>query len=122
MRWRHSLSPSCWFRPDMSADPVGIEADRQGGTLTIEWEDGHRSQYSTVILRWACPCAVCKGEWGRPGRLAGLDALPPEEFVLTDVQAVGSYAIMPTWESGHAQGIYSFEYLRGLCPCEECSG
>jgi DUF971 family protein len=104
----------------MTSEPVGVEADRSRGTVTIEWADGHRSSYSTVFLRWACPCAVCQGEWGRPGILAGLQTLPPDEFQLTDLLAVGTYAVMPVWASGHSSGIYSYEYLRTICPCEEC--
>jgi DUF971 family protein len=104
----------------VTSEPVGIEADRAGGTVTIEWADGHRSTYSSHLLRWACPCAVCAGEWGRPGVLAGLESLPPDEFTLTDVQAVGTYAVTPVWASGHSSGIYSFEYLRDRCPCEAC--
>ena len=102
-------------------EPLSIVADRTAGTITIEWEDGHRSVYPAAALRWACPCAECKGEWGRPGRLAGLDALAPEELTLSDVQAVGTYAIAPVWASGHAQGIFTFEYLRQICPCGHCS-
>ena len=61
------------------------------------------------------------GEWGRPGVLAGLATLPPEELVLTDLLPVGTYAVTPVWASGHSSGIYSFEYLRSICPCDECS-
>ena len=103
-------------------NPTAIEADTGRGLVSIEWEDGHRSEYPAGMLRWACPCALCKGEWGRPGVLASISSLPDEELRLTDVQAVGSYAIMPFWASGHAQGIYSWEYLRAICPCEECGG
>lgn len=98
----------------MMAIPVAIEADRAAGTLTIDWADGQRSVYTATQLRWACPCAVCSGEWGRPGVLASLTALPPEEFQLVDVSVVGSYAICPVWASGHATGIYTFDYLRSL--------
>jgi DUF971 family protein len=105
----------------VSVYPAAIEADRATGVVTIEWEDGHISRYSAAVLRWACPCASCKGEWGRPGRLATTGSLPPDELTLVDVHAVGTYAITPVWASGHAQGIYSFEYLRELCPCEACS-
>lgn len=105
----------------MTSEPVGIEADRSNGTLSIEWADGHQSQYGTHLLRWACPCAVCQGEWGRPGVLAGLDTLPRDELTLENLLAVGSYAVTPVWASGHSSGIYSFEYLRTLCPCDDCS-
>lgn len=102
--------------------PTEIVADRAGGTLTIGWDDEHLSVFSLAALRWACPCAVCAGEWGRPGRLAGLELLPPDELSLVDVHLVGPYGITPIWASGHASGIYSYDYLRSICPCEQCSG
>lgn len=101
-------------------EPTWIEADRAAGTLSINWEDRHRSVYSLPALRWACPCAVCRGEWGRPGVLDGVETLPDAELRLTDLHAVGAYAIAPIWESGHNSGIYSFEYLRSMCPCDAC--
>jgi DUF971 family protein len=100
--------------------PRSIEADRGAGTLHIIWEDAHESLYSLPDLRWACPCAMCRGEWGQPGLLATLTSLPPDELQLEDLQLVGSYAIAPTWKSGHSTGLYTFEYLRSLCPCVLC--
>jgi len=38
------------------------------------------------------------------------------------IDAVGTYAIHFEWSDGHGAGIYSYEYLRGLCPCPECRG
>jgi DUF971 family protein len=101
--------------------PREIVADRQAGTLTVVWDDGHRSLYTAEQLRWSCPCATCAGEWGRAGVLEGLERLPAEELQLSGMRAVGTYAVAPEWASGHQTGIYSFEYLRSLCPCEECS-
>jgi len=100
--------------------PREIVADRQAGTIDVTWDDGHRSLYTAEHLRWSCPCATCAGEWGRPGLLEGVEQLPPDEFRLADVRSVGTYAIAPRWASGHQTGIYSFEYLRSLCECEEC--
>lgn len=100
--------------------PRDILADRAAGTLTIVWDDGHRSVYDLPGLRWACPCATCAGEWGRPGRLAGLTSLSPDELTLTDIRMVGAYGITPVWASGHASGIYSFDLLRSLCECDGC--
>ncbi|GAC1677392.1 MAG: hypothetical protein PVS2B2_13750 [Candidatus Acidiferrum sp.] len=34
---------------------------------------------------------------------------------------VGNYAIQITFNDGHATGIYSYDHLRTLCPCEECA-
>ena len=94
--------------------PVQIVADRQAGTVTVTWDDGGVDVYGTARLRWACPCAVCRGEWGRPGRLDGLESLPPDELTLADLHLVGTYGLSPVWASGHDSGIYSFEYLRSL--------
>lgn len=96
--------------------PTAIEADRAAGTLTIAWDNGQRSVYTASQLRWACPCAVCSGEWGRPGVLASLTSLAPDELQLVDVSLVGSYAVCLVWASGHDTGIYTFDYLRSLSP------
>jgi len=35
-------------------------------------------------------------------------------------ELVGRYALQIYWSDGHSSGIYTFDYLRGLCPCTEC--
>jgi DUF971 family protein len=82
--------------------------------MEITWEDGTHSTYSGEQLRWACPCAECRGEAGSPGRLARVKALSPDELLIRDVTLVGQYALQIAFESGHATGIYTFSYLRGL--------
>jgi DUF971 family protein len=82
--------------------------------MEITWEDGKHSTYSGEQLRWACPCAECRGEAGAPGRLSRVKTLSPEELLIRDVTLVGQYALQIAFESGHATGIYTFPYLRGL--------
>ena len=36
------------------------------------------------------------------------------------VEPVGNYAIRINWSDGHNSGIYSYDHLRSICPCEEC--
>lgn len=58
------------------------------------------------------------------------DVPPPEAFYmpiedkpathLVTVEAVGSYGITVQWEDGHQNGIYTWHYLRALCPCPIC--
>jgi DUF971 family protein len=36
------------------------------------------------------------------------------------VAPVGNYALQFVWSDGHETGIYTFEYLRKLCPCSQC--
>jgi len=83
-------------------------------TVDITWEDGNHTTYSGEQLRWACPCAECRGEAGAPGRLSRVKSLSPEELRLKDVVLVGQYAFQIAFESGHATGIYTFSYLRAL--------
>jgi DUF971 family protein len=38
------------------------------------------------------------------------------------VEGVGNYAIRIDWSDGHNSGIYSYEHLRSICQCKQCSG
>lgn len=89
--------------------------------VEITWADGHQSRYPFEQLRWACPCAHCRGEMGRPGVLARTTTLTAAEQQLVDLQLVGRYALQPRWADGHETGIYSFEDVRAICPCPQCA-
>ncbi|TMD17800.1 MAG: DUF971 domain-containing protein [Chloroflexi bacterium] len=80
--------------------------------VEIMWEDGAHTTYTGEQLRWACPCAECRGEAGLPGRLSRVKALSAEELRVQDVTLVGQYALQIAFESGHATGLYTFNYLR----------
>jgi len=111
-----------------TVDPKSVEVNQTAGTgVDIEWKDGHRSSYTFQYLRDACPCALCDEERSQTGRKPGAapaakpGALPmfrqPARPV--EVKPVGRYAINFTWNDGHQHGIYSWEYLREICPCGE---
>jgi DUF971 family protein len=34
---------------------------------------------------------------------------------------VGNYALQIDFNDGHTAGIFSFDFLRTICPCEECA-
>lgn len=111
------------------ADPKSVKVNLTTGTgMDIEWKDGHRSHYSFVFLRDACPCALCDEERSKAGREPGeppkkaADALPMFKPAVKPLSAegVGKYAIKFQWNDGHDLGIYSWEFLRKVCPCEEC--
>jgi DUF971 family protein len=99
--------------------------ERDETTMTLVWNDGHRSVYRYDDLRGVCPCATCRTERENAARASGLRVLPadaPVRAVLVDVQWVGWYAFRLAWQDGHDTGIYSFDYLRALCGCPECAG
>ena len=82
--------------------------------MEITWEGGDRTEYSGEQLRWACPCAECRGEAGSTGRLSRVDRLSDDELRIKDVTLVGQYALQIAFESGHATGLYTFPLLRRL--------
>jgi DUF971 family protein len=113
----------------VASDPKSVQVDKSGGTgVDIAWKDGHHSHYSFQFLRDACPCALCDEERTKTGRKPGTPpgaapgALPMfrEAAKPIEIQAAGKYAITFTWNDGHVHGIYSWEYLRGICQCAQC--
>lgn len=104
--------------------PKNIALSRSRGLLIIDWEDGHHSEYPLTGLRAACPCAECRGGHQGMGLPASPESLtiPLRQHASDEVESlelVGNYALQVIWKDGHAHGIYSWEYLRGLCPCGE---
>ena len=101
----------------------------EGKGLEIDWQDGHRSAWSFAWLRDACPCATCNEEREKEGRRAGQPKPKPRAVLPmyappakpASAQAVGRYALQFNWQDGHSAGIYSWEYLRRVCPCRECT-
>lgn len=99
-----------------AAPPQAIHRDDAG--LTITWEEGHVATYPARALRLACPCAMCVDEMtGRPLLNAASVAADVRPL---KVALVGAYAIRINWSDGHATGIYPYELLRGICPCDRC--
>ncbi len=101
----------------------------EGKGLEIDWADGHKSAWSFAWLREACPCATCVDERNAEGRKAGQPKPKPAAVLPmytpppkpTSAHPVGRYAIQFNWADGHSAGIYSWEYLRRVCQCQECS-
>ncbi len=105
------LDPS-WFPFDLGACTIDSVDD---ALVEVTWRDGHHSTYSIASLRLQCPCAVCRQ---RPSH--GSLPMHPGSISLQGLRPVGRYAVALEFSDGHRTGIYSFEYLRSLCPCPEC--
>lgn len=107
--------------------PEHIAISKSKG-IKIDWQGGHRSEYTLALLRDNCPCATCTGaEGGTPQKTnyQGQDTNPFKMYKPTlkmlDVNEVGEYAIRIHWNDGHDTGLYSFRHLRDLCACAECA-
>lgn len=102
----------------LNYNPKSIEKV-EDAKLRIVWEDGHESVLEFAHLRRNCPCAVCKDEW------TGEPLLDPEKVPDTlgasRADVVGNYALSFSFGDGHGTGIFTFELLRRLCKCSECS-
>jgi DUF971 family protein len=84
----------------------------------ITWNDGHFSSYPSWYLRERCTCASCVDE------LTGERKLPagsiPPRLERISVTPIGNYALGFAWSDDHKTGIYTFDYLREICPCPLC--
>ena len=99
----------------MTLRPTQIE--RLTDAISVQWNDGHQSEYSYQLLRQKCPCARCQSEKSgkKPLRLLPTDPLS-KSLTLVDIQRVGRYAIRLIWADGHKTGIYTFEFLHSIQP------
>jgi DUF971 family protein len=106
-------------RPRVEATPVEIRRV-DGREVHIRWTDGHQTVYPNKHLREICPCATCVDE------LTGKRMLDPASvrpgIRADEIALVGRYAVRFRWSDGHSTGIYTFQKLRGGCPCEACAG
>ena len=109
--------------------------------LEIDWADGRRCVYPVTYLRSMCPCAQCRtvrqGEAstrpqapsgaaaqgpapGQPARKKPLLTILPGNYAkplhAVAAEPVGNYGIKIEWSDNHGSGIYSFQYLREICP------
>ncbi len=84
----------------------------------ITWSDGHFASYPSWYLREICTCASCVEEFTGVRKIVHGDI--PSTVERVSVAPVGNYALNFGFSDGHKSGIYTFEYLRELCPCPEC--
>ena len=85
--------------------------------VKLVWTDEHSADYEYDYLRGYCPCASCQGH----GAFKIQFRQPDRPVEPTSIEPVGSYGISFLWSDGHATGIYRFDFLRAICPCDECS-
>ena len=108
------------MRSKDTPSPVLTEARRlpEEGRLRLTWSDGHSAEYGYDYLRGWCPCAGCQGHSFQKIRYQ-----PPASPVTAEsIKPVGNYAISIAYSDGHGTGIYRYDFLREICPCEQCGG
>lgn len=96
--------------------PRKVDPDPESRSLRVLWADGHESRIPYATLRDHCPCARCRDarEQGRKPLAMALTTR------LLSWKRIGNYALEFSWADSHAEGIFAYDYLRGLCPCGVC--
>lgn len=111
---------------DPRTEPVSVKVLLTTGEgVVVEWRDGHQSRYTFPYLREHCPCATCRdrraqGQSVVGSRVRGDLPLYQEPARALRAEPVGHYAVRFDFSDAHGTGIYSFEYLRRICPCDNC--
>lgn len=95
----------------MTPVPAKLRLHRQSAVLDVIYDDGSTYPLSAEYLRAHSPSAEVKGHgpgqeqlvWGKRG------------VAITEIEAVGSYAIRPKFDDGHDSGLYGWDLLHDLC-------
>jgi DUF971 family protein len=93
-----------------SLQPTAITVHQESHVLEVGFDDGTLFRIPFELMRVYSPSAEVQGHG--PGqevlqtgkRHVGIEAL----------EAVGNYAVQPTFSDGHSSGIFSWEYLHHL--------
>jgi len=101
----------------ISSDPEHIAVSKSRG-IDIDWKDGHHSFFPVEYLRDWCPCATCTGSHGTEPRKKASEA-PANPFQMYQPR-IKMDSLHIAWNDGHSSGIYSWDYLRRVCPCDAC--
>jgi len=112
-------TPQPQVPPEHTPVRLDLKRDEQ---LEVDWKDGKKCVYTLSLLRTMCPCAQCRntreGEKRKKPLLTILPGNFSEPLRVVDAELVGNYALKITWSDKHDTGIYSFQYLREICPGE----
>jgi ATP-binding protein involved in chromosome partitioning len=103
----------------VSADSIPQRIHRGEREIVITWDETHVGTFSARELRLQCQCALCRDEL--TGRPLLVPAAVPEDVHAIAIGLVGSYAVRVDWSDGHDSGIYPYDFLRSLCPCQACT-
>lgn len=94
----------------MASVPTEVQLHRKSRLLSLVYEDGIRLELPCELLRVHSPSAEVRGH-GEGGRILQTGK---KHVNITEVAAVGNYALRFTFDDGHDSGIYSWEYLEDL--------
>ena len=90
--------------------PTQLRLTEEGQLLTVTFDSGEVFALSSRNLRLATPSAEAK-RLSPAEREAQIGDRPVR---ITEIEAVGNYAIRPTFDDGHSTGIFTWAHLAEL--------
>jgi DUF971 family protein len=90
--------------------PTALTVHQQSRLLEIAFEDGASFRIPIELLRVYSPSAEVQGHG--PGQ--EVLQTGKREVGIDGLEAVGHYAVQPTFSDGHSSGIFSWDYLYHL--------
>ena len=87
--------------------PTAITVHQQSRTLEVSFADGAEFRIPFELMRVYSPSAEVQGHG--PGQ--EVLQTGKREVELVELEAVGNYAVQPTFSDGHNSGIFSWDYL-----------
>ena len=87
--------------------PTALTVHQQSRQLEVSFDDGSTFRIPFELLRVYSPSAEVQGHG--PGQ--EVLQTGKRHVEITGVEAVGHYAVQPTFSDGHDSGIFTWEYL-----------
>jgi len=97
------------LKPDSPA-PTALTVHQQSRVLEVAFDDGAHFRIPFELMRVYSPSAEVQGHG--PGQ--EVLQTGKRDFVVSDLAAVGHYAVQPRFSDGHATGIFSWDLLYRL--------
>ena len=97
------------LKPETPA-PTALTVHQQSRVLEVDFDDGAHFRIPFELMRICSPSAEVQGHG--PGQ--EVLQTGKRDVVVTDITAVGHYAVQPRFSDGHDTGIYSWDLLYRL--------
>ncbi len=100
------MNPASSVKPQ----PVNVTVHQASRVLEVAYDDGASFRIPFELMRVYSPSAEVQGHG--PGQ--EVLQTGKREVLITDIQAVGHYALQPRFSDGHESGIFTWPYLYQL--------
>ena len=90
--------------------PTEIKLHQSSRVLEVAFDDGKSFNLPYEFLRVYSPSAEVRGHGPGQETLQ----VGKREVGIHELEAIGNYAVQPTFSDGHATGIFSWDYLYDL--------